>query len=356
MNNFYKYANPFGGNPFDFNLFTLPDGRTEPTSMECTFNQWMARIGNRELNCIVENRFYKIRMKDEGDLDNSGFAKIIADCRYLLCVPSGFYGLQTYWNDDDGSFNGFILWNIGEMLPILSKDFDHMFCSFHVIGNSDETTLFLAVREKSSSKKYHYLYLNESSLDGTYGFTEIDSVVVDQLVVPPSDVFSRVESIRELNTVNIAMTDYGFWDLETNQTDNTTYSYKNGKKYNPDVGEFNEDVSKLTTPTLDIDGCKFVEYCDDGEDYRIDRLWHPKTDWYYCNGILVDGKPKQYRDKIIVDGKELDFFGGTENFAMYSSGENDMVSILVNLTLTQFTNLIFSNPQLTNYFIEWLYE
>ena len=174
--------------------------------------------------------------------------------------------------------------------------------------------------------------------------------------MPPSDVFSRVESIRELNTVNIAMTDYGFWDLETNQTDNTTYSYKNGKKYNPDVGEFNEDVSKLTTPTLNIDGCKFVEYCDDGEDYRIDRLWHPKTDWYYCNGILVDGKPKQYRDKIIVDGKELDLFGGTENFAVYSSSENDMVSILVNLTLTQFTNLIFSNPQLTNYFIEWLYE
>ena len=356
MNNFYKYANPFGGNPFDFNLFTLSEGQTEPTSMECTFNQWMARVGNRELNCIVENRFYKIRMKDEGDLDNSKFAKIISDCRYLLCVPSGFYGLQAQWNDEDGSFRGFILWNIGEMLPILSKDFDHMFCSFHVIGNSDETTLFLAVREKSSSKKYHYLYLNESSLDGTYGFTEIDSVVVDQLVVPPSDVFSRVESIRELNTVNIAMTDYGFWDLETNQTDNTTYSYKNGKKYNPDVGEFNEDVSKLTTPTLNIDGCKFVEYCDDGEDYRIDRLWHPKTDWYYCNGILVDGKPKQYRDKIIVDGKELDFFGGTENFAVYSSGENDMVSILVNLTLTQFTNLIFSNPQLTNYFIEWLYE
>ena len=139
----------------------------------------MARVGNRELNCIVENRFYKIRMKDEGDLDNSGFAKIIADCRYLLCVPSGFYGLQAQWNDEDGSFNGFILWNIGEMLPILSKDFDHMFCSFHVIGNSDETTLFLAVKEKSSSKKYHYLYLNESSLDGTYGFTEIDSVVVD---------------------------------------------------------------------------------------------------------------------------------------------------------------------------------
>ena len=356
MNNFYQYANPFGGNPFDCDLYKITDESETPQSMEVTFNEWMAWDGNRELNCIVENRFYKSRMEDEGDLNKSKFTKVISDCRYLLCVPSGFYGLQAHWDDEDGSFKGFILWDIGKMLPILGKDFDYMFCSFHVIGNSNETTLFLAVREKSSSRKYHYLYLNESSLDGTYGFTEIDSVVVDKLVVPPSEVFSKVESIRELNTVNIAMTDYGFWDLEANQTNNTTYSYRKGKKYDDNVGGFNNDVSKLTTPTLDIDECKFVEYCDDGEDYGIDRLWHPKTDWYYCNGILVDGEPKQYRDRIVVDGKELNFFGGTQNFAVYSSDEDDMVSILVNLTLTQFTSLIFSNPQLTNYFIEWLYE
>ena len=356
MNNFYQYANPFGGNPFDCDLYKVTDESETPQSMEVTFNEWMAWDGNQELNCIVENRFYKSRMEDEGDLNKSKFARIISNCRYLLCVPSGFYGLQAYWDDEDGSFNGFILWDIGKMLPILGKDFDYMFCSFHVIGNSNETTLFLAVREKSPSGKYHYLYLNESSLDGTYGFAEIDSVVVDQLVVPPSEVFSKVESIRELNTVNIAMTDYGFWDLEANQTNNTTYSYRKGKKYDDNVGGFNSDVSKLTAPTRDIDGCKFVEYCDDGEDYGIDRLWHPTTDWYYCNGILVDGEPKQYRDRIVVDGKELNFFGGTQNFAVYSSDEDDMVSILVNLTLTQFTSLIFSNPQLTNYFIEWLYE
>lgn len=114
--------------------------------------------------------------------------------------------------------------------------------------------MFLSITEKSGPNdgKYHYLYLNESSLDETYGFTEIDSVVVDQLIVPPVEVFSKVESIRDLDNVNIAMTDYGFWDIEANHTNSTTYSYKGGKRYQP-VGKFNEDVSKLVTPTTSFD-------------------------------------------------------------------------------------------------------
>lgn len=180
MNNFYKDANPYGGNPFDFNLFTLPDGQTEPINMEVTFNDWL-----KTLNCIVENRFYKNVLRDDGARGESNtFGQMISNCRYLLCVPGGFYGLEAYWKkDDDGSrtFAGFILHDIGSTLPILGKDFNFKFCSFHVMGNGDETTLFLAVREMDDGEegKYHYLYLNESSLDETYGFTEIDSVVVD---------------------------------------------------------------------------------------------------------------------------------------------------------------------------------
>ena len=91
--------------------------------------------------------------------------------------------MEAYWETENGErvFKGFILHDIGSTLPILGKKFNFKFCSFHVIGKGDETTLFLTVREMNDGEegKYHYLYLNESSLDETYGFTEIDSVVAD---------------------------------------------------------------------------------------------------------------------------------------------------------------------------------
>lgn len=36
--------------------------------------------------------------------------------------------------------------------------------------------------------------------------------------------------MRELDNVAIAMTDYGFWDIEVNATNDTTYSYSGGKE------------------------------------------------------------------------------------------------------------------------------
>jgi hypothetical protein len=49
--------------------------------------------------------------------------------------------------------------------------------------------------------------------------------------VPPSHVFGKVDSIKELDTVNIALTDYGFWDIEKNQTNNKTLTYRGIKDY-----------------------------------------------------------------------------------------------------------------------------
>lgn len=148
-------------------------------SMSSSFNLWLEK-----LNCIIENRFYGIYLQDEGaEGEDNRFGKIISSCKYLLCTSSGFFGLEEYWrtNKTTGSkeFKGFILHDIGSMLSVFGKsDLDYKFCSFHVIGDSDETTLFLVVQEQDTAK-YHYLYLNESSIDETYGFTEIDSVVVD---------------------------------------------------------------------------------------------------------------------------------------------------------------------------------
>ena len=268
-------------------------------------------------------------MKDGGAKGKPNhFGEMISNCRYLLCVPDGFYGLEAYWKDDHQGnriFSGFMLHDIGSTLPILGKDFNFKFCSFHVIGGGDETTLFLTVKEKGDGGKCHYLYLNESSLDETYGFTEIDSVVADQLIVHPSEVFSKVESIRELDTVNIAMTDYGFWDVEENQTNNITYSYRNGKSYeNEDVPEFNNDTTKLVDPTIQLgDAVKYCEYShvDDGTatEYGIDRLWNATDDgnWYECEGVKVDDENKKYREKVIINRTELPFYGATENFAIY---------------------------------------
>ena len=353
MNNFDKNPNPFGGNPFDKELF-YPNGG----SMNVTFNDWLDGDGRKTLNCIVENRFYKNVMSEEG------FGKTITSCRYLICVPGGFYGLESHWDSTTGGFKGFILHDIGGALPILDKSFTFKFCSFHVIGKGDETTLFLALVDESG--KYHYLYLNESSLDETYGFTEIDSVVVDQLIVPPSDVFSKVEQVRELDTVNIALTDYGFWDLEANTTNNQTYSYRGVKKYDDPIQLGNQDGSKLTTPTVECLGTtKFVEYSDDGDEYAIDRRWNAcGENWYLCRGLEVNpyvgsdlDRYKKYRSWIDGTGTtQLPFFGATEHFAVYDSEGDDPVGILVNLTLPQFTKLLYASPQLTNYFIEWLYE
>lgn len=363
MNNFDKNPNPFGENPFDKELF-YPNGNP----MEVTFNDWLGEDGKKELNCIVENRFYKSVLEDEGAISpDVHFGQLISKCRYLLCVPDGFYGLESNW--DDGLFLGFKLHDIGETQPILSsfksKDFNYKFCSFHVIGNKDETTLFLAIQDENGA--HHYLYLNESSLDETYGFTMIDSVVVDQLIVPPSDVFSKVEEVRELDTVNIALTDYGFWDIEENTTNNKTFSYRNGKRYYHDVGAFNNDTSKLVNPNIqydceavqDVDGTNWrkqiaVEYCaEPGNPLELDRIWNLDADpnWYRCEGL-----DKSYRSYIVPNGFRLPFFGGTEHFAVYKAEGEDPIHVLVNISPSQFVNLLFANSQLTTYFIEWLYK
>ena len=63
---------------------------------------------------------------------------------------------------------------------------------------------------------YYYIYLNDDSYDPVYGLTPIKTIAVGSLIVPPEDVFKKVESIKELDNVTIALTDHGFWDIEPN--------------------------------------------------------------------------------------------------------------------------------------------
>lgn len=110
-----------------------------------------------------------------------------------------------------------------------------------------------------------------------------------------------------------------------------------------------------------------MEFCDDANPkYAIDRIWKKNgSNWYYCAGlpgtdpsssdILL--KYKNYRSSIVGNkGSTIGLFGCTENFAIYDSGGADPIHILVNLSLEQFINLLYSDAKLTTYFIEWLYE
>ena len=232
--------------------------------------------GNKTFNCIVENRFHNVDLVDKNAVyATSHFGEVISRCKYLVCVPRGFYGLESTW-DESGEgwvFTGFVLHDIGGMVPNLMAGLNFKSCSFHVLGDGDESTMFLVAVEMNGDKeeKYHYFQLSESSLDEAYGFVEMDSVVVDQLIVPPSDVFSQVDSIRSLDTVSIAMTNHGFWDLEYNQTNDVVCSYRGAKQYVDSAGLFNDDDTKLVTPTMQILDTKYCEYCD--EVRGVDRLW-----------------------------------------------------------------------------------
>ena len=97
------------------------------------------------------------------------------------------------------------------------------------------------------------MFMNENSYDQLYGFTPINQVSVDRLVVDVDRVFKKVQSIKSLGNHTIDMTDYGFWDLEPNKTRSVTYSYRGTKSKNDDVtmydtGDSTIRASKLVSP------------------------------------------------------------------------------------------------------------
>ena len=170
--------------------------------------------------------------------------------------------------------------------------------------------------------------------------------------------------MRELNTVAIAMTDYGFWDIEPNTTNDITYTYR-GKKKISYFKSFFEDESKLIRPSIELDsaesqlvaehGSRFVEYDDlwaytedvDSSESELTGYW---TSLNHPDGV-------RYWDYIIGSTENrLDFNGGTQNFGVYSSEYDTYIDVLVNLELGQFKNLLFANPVLVQLFVDWLYR
>lgn len=143
---------------------------------------------------------------------------------------------------------------------------------------------------------------------------------------------------------------------------------------------FNDDITNLASPTMPFDSevDRVVEYThmDESDDptrhnHDLDRVWSPTEDgyWYMCRGIVANAKGEtdlerygKYRSSILVDGNSLSFFGGTERFALYDVALDSSTShvlenahVLVTLKEDEFTQLLFSDSELTTYFIRWLY-
>lgn len=374
MNNFYVNPNPFGENVNPFNK--------KPDAGGQSFNEQL-KDSHDCINCIVENRFRNNIFDDSvvsEAVASTMFAKVIPACIYLVCTGNRFCGLVPIKNGD-GDFSHFVKRDIGSMIPnidqttYINNGYQFKFCNFSVVDG--QATLFVVFCEVESGK-YHYVYFNEDSYDGIYGFNEMKSVVVDQLVADCDSVFSKFESIRSLESVTIAMTDYGFWDIEPNKTNYITYSYRGGKSHEyVDVPDFNGRTSKLVKPTIKVAPTdKIVEY---------DKIWELSKNrsgsWVkdtvngthykciYANNILPDTNPESpnnanypvYVKNIVgTGGKTQSFVGGNVNFAVYDSVKQDGVwepaQILAGMNLGQFSSLIFSMSNVVSPFIKWLYD
>ncbi len=208
----------------------------------------------------------------------------------------------------------------------------------------------LVVMFSDKNGKYHYAYVNEKSYDAAYGFTPIRDLVDNTLTTNPQLVFNRVDSIKQLGDVNIAMTDYGFWDLELNQTDNITYSFRHtGKSYK--ACTWNGHLMTNTKIILPdnhqmMPGSKICEY---------DKQWtlddSTNTHW-----VMDDSTKSQFVDVVRVDGEKHKFVGGLPgNFALYDVSESSPAQLLVDMDENEFKRAIFADSELAYRFTEWLY-
>ena len=340
------------------NLF---DGKMLPEETQ-TFNDWL-KSNHMVVNSLVENKFYRNAGFDADDASATDPAKVIAQCKYLMCVEGGlsrFYGLEIYTNAD-GS-RGFRRHSIAENVMNMESGLGLVFkeCGFHVFGKDDELTMIVTAVDNAG--KYHFFYLNESTYDPTYGFPELTSVVVDGLILPFDQVFSKVQSLRQLDNVSIAMTDYGFWDLEVNSTNDVTYVYNGNKEIDQLGASINDDASKVIHPEKNIpSGTLYSEY---------DTLWQKSSgSWnrYTWDQGLGEWKPDAgsgdheksiipYPNVIKPDGESHEFRGGTDVFAVYGKTTNHPLQLLVNMSKDQFKRLLYGDSTLASTFVDWLYH
>ena len=355
MNNFVVNPNRFGSNinPFDVPL-TFVDDHSMVNEFPDGFNGFM-KVPTTEaspisvsMNCIAVNLFHKNPFYDELDEnrpDGSSVWTLLPRCNYLVCLSHGFYGLELRWTKKN-TLGSVVLHDLGATIPNMDKDdyharkFGFVYCGFHNVDNMN--TLFVAFKENLTGK-YRYMYINEESYDKEYGFREIDTLVQDSLLLDVDDVFTKLTSVKTLDSVNIAMTNCGFWDLERNQTNKVTYIFNGSKDRVEKNGTFNGEIHKLLLPY----DTSYGKYTDRVVEY--DKIWKPDGshytygDWSFLKRIQVK------------TGAEHDFVGATSSFAVYDSA-TDPIYILSQMGFEQFKRLLYATSDLVNPFIRWLYD
>ena len=321
----------------------------KPSLNEFIAKRAKAKSKSMFINDIVDNLFYK----HDIDQTEGKFGHVIPQCKYIVCLTDGLFGLIPEFDRDSNEFMGYGIVDISALLPNLDQNlheegmYEFNNCSFFSIDG--EITMFVTfVDNKSNPSKTHYIYMNGKTYDNLYGFTEVEDVVADGLIVPAYKMFSKTHQLRMFSNVEVALTDYGFWDIEPNTTGKKTYSYRGKKGLEITNGdEFNGRDDKIIHP-INVqyeNGDKVVEY---------GKIWKKSDDAYVeChgeNGELIEGMKKYLREIL-----KHQFVGGTDTFAVYDSTENKPPQILVDMTQQQFNSQLFSTPALVNKIVQWLY-
>lgn len=286
-------------------------------------NTAIEKSGRETINSINVNSFYH-NGSDYGVLNSS---------KYILCSTSGIYGLEFQYTD--GVPSKIVMHDLTTMMPILNGGiYEFVDCKFVEVDGSS-TMVVVCV---DSDGKYHHLYMNEETYDEVYGgFVEIDELVSNGFVVPVSSVFNKTEGIKTIGNHNIAMTEYGFWDLERNNTTSVTYSYRGIKEHLDNFELGNDRTDKLASPELSV-----------GKDDRLieyDRVWKLSGD-KYVNGTT------SYPSQIL----ESAYVGSGDEFAIYWGDDSKCRMLVPFKKVNDFKRMLFSNSTLIDVFLDYVYE
>ena len=256
--------------------------------------------------------------------------------KYILCTTSGLYGLEFEFTN--GVVTQFIMHDFSEMMKnMMDSNYEFVDCQFISI---DESSTMVVVCIDSNGE-YHYLYMNDESFDEVYGFNVIDKLETNGVPFPVSSAISKVEYIKSLGTQDIVMTDYGFWGIEPNMTNDITYSYRGMKDYEDGIEFKNSRTDKIVLPTMNVGETDVV--------VEYDRVWKLSGD-KYVNGNI------SYPKSIFSSNVESKYSGSGDDFAIYW-GSDDKGRILIPFDdVKVFEQALFSEPRLSEIFIDYVYE
>ena len=340
-----KYLN--GRNPFGVKLYVVDANGNYKPSEYASFNEYMRKNAvstkvQQTINSMAENPLHlnNFGISEIDDMDYC-LAVQLRKSNYIVCTSNGLYGIELV-SDDDGKFDHIVMHDIGTKIPsIVSSrgvysDFEFIYCGICTI--EENATLFIICVGKNDGKS-HYFYVNEDTMDLLYGLNVANQCAVDGMVFASDDIFTKIDSIKGLDTMSIAMTDYGFWDIEPNKTSDVVYSYrgiKNGMfRANVNANKLND---KSVLP-IDVVG-------DDDKVSECGILWKLHEDSY-----VNESNGMKYPHELPTMGR---FVGASKSFAAYSN-QNGGLSLMARIDEIQLKKLVFGDDSIGRTFIQWLF-